>query len=316
MSAAGSRVSVVVETVTAREDAEAGPLADVLGKVLAALALQTYPRELVQTVVVLDDEVAAEEGEELRRRHPSVELAHAPRCNYFAAKNAGAQHASGAIVAFVDSDCEPASDWLERLVAPFDAGAEVVVGHTRYAGGSLLARTFSVPDFDSVVADPGGGASGIMLNNSAFRRALLLAHPLEARIRRNGGCYLLYHELRAAGSRVVYERRARVSHGLDIRGFGFVRKHFDRGYDGTNVYRLDNDRLLRGTAWVARFGALALPAIVGRRIVLDWGRLLRHRREIGIAPLALPYFAGVVLATRLIELVGGLVAIVDRRGRP
>lgn len=313
MSAEGPRVSVVIETITAREDAS-GPLADGLNKTLAAVARQTYPHELVETIVVLDDEVDARDVAELRARHPQVQLARASQANYFAAKNAGARLATGAIVVLLDGDCAPTAGWLEQLVRRFDGVTDVVVGETRYAGSSLTARTFSVPDFATALADAGGGASGLMLNNVAFRRELLLAHPLESRIRRNGGCFLLFHQLRAAGARIVYEPRAQVRHGLDVGGLGFAHKHFDRGYDGVTVYRLDAGRVLRGTALFARFGALALVGLVGRRIVVDWGRLLRQHRQIGIPALAVPYYAVVVLTTRLVELAGGLVAIVDGRG--
>jgi hypothetical protein len=148
----------------------------------------------------------------------------------------------------------------------------------------------------------------------AFRREVLLAHPFDTRISRNGGCYFLFHQLRAAGERVLYEPGAAVAHGIDIGGLGFVRKHFDRGYDGVAVYRLDSNGVLRGTRLFRRLGALALVPIIGRRIVVDWVRMLRHRHQIGIPLLALPYFAAVAVTTRLIELVGGLTAIVSSRG--
>ena len=181
---------------------------------------------------------------------------------------------------------------------------------TRGGGSSWAARTFSIPDFAYVLAEEKGAASGFNINNVAFRREVLLAHPFDTRISRNGGCYFLFHQLRAAGARVLYEPGAVVAHGIDIRGLGFVRKHFDRGYDGVGVYRLDSNDVLRGTRLFRRLGAVALVAIIGRRIVVDWLRLLRHRHQIGIPLFALPYFGVVAVATRLIELTGGLTAIV------
>jgi hypothetical protein len=142
----------------------------------------------------------------------------------------------------------------------------------------------------------------------AFRREVLVTHPLDARVRRNGGCFLLFHDLQEQGARIVYEPRATVSHGLDIDGLGFVRKHFDRGFDATNVYRLDDRSVLRGTAVYRRFGALGLVALVARRTFIDWVRLVRYRRQIGIALFALPYFAAVATMVRFIELTGGLAA--------
>jgi GT2 family glycosyltransferase len=303
------RVSVVTETITARFDNTTGSLPDDLATTLHALDRQTYPREMIERIVVLDAQVAADTAEELGRRYPEVRFVGAPATNYFAAKNAGIEAATAEIVALLDSDCEPQPDWLERLVAPFaDAAAEVaaVAGRTRYTGRSWAARTFSVPDFAYIHADRDGEASGFNINNVAFRREAFLAHRFDERIPRNGGCFFLYHHMRAAGARIVYEPDAVVSHAVDVHGLGFVRKHYDRGHDGALIYMLDERGVLRGTPLVRRFGALAIAALTGRRILVDWARLARHRRQMGIHALTLPYFATVAVGTRMIELAGAV----------
>ena len=306
-------VSVVIETITSRFDCATGSLADDLAATLGALDQQTYPQESIERIVILDDEVGAADDNELRRRYPSVKFLSSRTSNYFEAKNAGAAAAEGAFIALLDGDCSPAPDWLELLMARFEPGVAAVAGCTRYAGSSWAARIFSVPDFAYVVAEAGGAASGFNINNVAFRREVLLAHPFDARISRNGGCYLLFHQLRAAGARILYEPRAAVAHGLDVKGLGFVRKHFDRGYDGVTIYHLDDRAVLRGTALFRRFGPVALVGFVGRRIVLDWVLMFRHRRQIPIRLVALPFFAAVATGLRLIELTGGLTAIVGAR---
>ena len=174
----------------------------------------------------------------------------------------------------------------------------------------MTARTFSVSDFGNVVETSGGDASGFNLNNVAFRRDLLLAHPLDARVRRNGGCYFLYHDLRLRGVKIVYEPRAVVAHGLDVGGMGFVRKHFDRGYDGTNVYRLDERGVLRGTMVYRRLGEVGLVALGGRRSCStgyessatdgSWASASRQSRT----------YAVIVLMIRVIELAGGPTAAI------
>lgn len=305
-------VSVVIETLNARACDAAGTLADVLAATLNALGRQTYPQELIERIVVVDPGIANADIGELRRRYPLVKIVSSPVSNYFAAKNAGAAAASGDIVALVDGDCVPADDWLETLLAPFDSGVAAVGGHNRYPGGSWGTRTFTVPAFSYILAEEGGAANGFNLSNVAFRREVLLAHPLEARLRRDGGCYLLFHQLRAEGARVLHEPRAEVEHALDPRGL-FVHKHFDRGYDSVAVYRLDDRGVLRGTRLFRRLGPAALVPITGRRVVVDWLRLLRHRRQIGIPALALPFFGALTVVTRLIELAGGLAAAVAHR---
>jgi glycosyltransferase involved in cell wall biosynthesis len=305
-------ISVIIETIT-RDDYAPAAVADDLQRSIEAVRRQTYPPELIEIIVVVDQVLDPRSAEEILRRHPSVTLVHTPEHNYFAAKNAGARAASGSLVVLLDGDCEPAADWLETLASRFAPGVDVVAGRTRYTGNSLGARTFSVSDFSNVVGDETGAASGFNLNNVAFRREILLEHPLDTRVRRNGGCYLLYHQLRAGGARILYEPRATVRHGLDIRGLGFVKKHFERGFDGVGVYRVDDGAVLRGTRLFKRFGVLALVALTGRRVIFDWVRLLRDRRQIGVLPITLPYFALVTVMTRLIELTGGVMAIARTR---
>jgi glycosyltransferase involved in cell wall biosynthesis len=301
-------ISIVIDTIT-RDDYGRRPLADDLQATLDAVARQTYPRHLFETIVVVDDSSDGE-SDEVVRRYPSVSIVRSPQHSYFAGKNLGARAASGAIVALLDSDCEPVPEWLAMLTAPFaDAGVSAVAGCTRYSGTSFHAWTFAVPDFAIVVGDKSGEASNFHLNNSAFRRETLLTYPLDARIRRDGGCVLLYHELRAAGARIMYAPHARVSHGLDFAQRGLLKKHFNRGFDGVTVYRADERAVLRGTRLFRRFGALALVAFLPRRILLDWLRLIRNYDQMGISPVAIPYFAAVIVATRLIALTGGIAAV-------
>ncbi len=305
-------VSVVIETITPRSGSVNGSLADSLASTLKALDQQTYAHELIQRIVVLDSAVAAQDADELRRRYPSVKLVSSIKRNYFAAKNAGAAAADGDVVALLDGDCIPEPHWLEALLGQFESGAAAVGGRSRYPGSTWLARTFSVPDFAYILSEQSGAASGFNIHNVAFRREVLLAHPFDERIPRDGGCYLLFHQLRGEGARILHEPRAEVAHKLDFHGFGFVSKHFNRGYDGATVYRIDDGGALRGTRLFRRIGAVALVPITGRRIIVDWLRLLRHRRQIGIPFVALPYFGAIAVVTRLIELTGGLSASVSK----
>ena len=298
-------VSVVVETITGREQMS-GSLADELRGTLEGLAQQTVaPHEII---IVVDDLVDPGAADELRRRYPHAKVTTSGRSNYFAAKNAGAEAATGEIVAMVDSDCVPFPDWIEMLLARFGPGVDIVAGRSRYPGRSLLARTFSVPDLGYVLGKENGTATGVNLSNVAFRRELFLRHRLDARIHRYGGGYFLLHQLRAEGARAVYQPRARVWHGFPG-GVGVIRKHFERGYDGVVIFRLDEQCFLRGTRVFHRFGAIALIGITGRRILLDWMLLARQHRQIGIPAFGVPYWCAVTVFTRLLELVGGVAAI-------
>jgi glycosyltransferase involved in cell wall biosynthesis len=308
-------VSVVVETVTPATSAGAGgSLAERLAAPLQALAAQTYPGDRVEPILVLGGEISARDGAEVARRFPDVTIVRAAAGNYFDAKNVGARAARGGIVTFLDGDCTPDPDWLERIVERFADGPDAVAGYCRYAPRHLRARILTVPAFAYVFEDEDGGASGFNFGNVAFRRDVLVAHPLDPRLSREaGGCYTLYHQLKAVGLRIDYEPRARVAHAVDFSGLGFFVKHWRRGYCGLDAYRVDAEGLLRGTRWYRRFGVAALLPISGRRILIDWQRLVRHRRQMGVALPALPLFALLAATLRTVELAGAIAAHMRKR---
>lgn len=305
-------VSVVIETVTPQTSVAGGSVADRLAGPLTALAGQTYPQDRIEPIVVVGGEVPAAARDEIARRYPHIVLATSAPDNYFDAKNQGAAAGSGEIVTFLDGDCTPRPDWLEKLIDRFEDGVTAVAGEVRYENKGVLARALSVPDFGYILTERDGLASGFNLGNVAFRRDEFLANPLDARIVRNGGCYNLFHRLRAKGASIVYEPEARVTHALDFEGLSFLKKHWARGYEGLKVYRLDEGGTFRGTSWYRRFGPLALVALSGRRILVDWARLARHRKQIGVSLPALPAYAVLGASLRLVELAGSLAASLRR----
>ena len=275
-----------------------------------ALADQSVHPAEIETIVVVDRSVDASAADAVQRRFPDVRLVQSANANYFDAKNAGTAAATGEIVVMLDGDTVPSRDWLERLLERFDPEVDVVAGRTRYTGTSLIARTCSVPDFAYILEEDDGMAGGFNINNVAFRRTVLQANPLDVRIRRNGGCYLLYKQLRAADTCIVYEPRAYVDHGFDGL-IKFMKKHFERGFDGVSVYRLDDRSALRGTRYFRRLGALAVVPFTTRRLVIDWVRLVKYRRQIGITGFAIPLLAAVMTGVRLVETAGAFTAFID-----
>ena len=307
-------VSVVVETITTRHVSVDSIVAD-MAPGLAALHGQTYPADHMELIVVTDPDVPAGVREAISELAPRARFTESPVSNYSAAKNAGAQAARGSIVAYSDADCVTAPDWLDRLVGRFEPGVAAVAGRTRYTGGSRWTRTMSVPSFGYAVEDRSGEASSFNLNNSAFARAVILQHPLEERVRRDGACSLLRYQLRAAGKRMVYEPDAGATHAhVEIAGLNVFRKHYHRGFDGASLYFLDDRGVFRGTRLVRRFGAPALVGVTARRVLRDWGHITRHRRQIGVPARAIPAFAAVSVVTRTIELAG-MMAYARERSR-
>jgi GT2 family glycosyltransferase len=107
-----------------------------LSSCLDALSAQTAAHRL--EVIVVDDgslqplAVAAAVA-----RHPHARLLQGHGNGPAAARNVGAEEASGAVLCFTDDDCAPHPDWAERLAAEIDGGADAAAGRTLGAGGAL-----------------------------------------------------------------------------------------------------------------------------------------------------------------------------------
>jgi hypothetical protein len=82
-------------------------------------------------IVVVDDGSSDGSGDEARSF--GARVVRTEGVGAVAARIAGIGEATGDILAFTDSDCVPAAEWLERGVATIDKGADIVVGETRTA---------------------------------------------------------------------------------------------------------------------------------------------------------------------------------------
>lgn len=120
------RVSVVVAHYEQPDD---------LRRTLLALRAQTYPRDLVEIVVVDDGSADAPDVPEdvvlVRQADEGFRLA--------AARNRGAEAATGDVLCFLDADCAPEPRYLEELTRlPALAPDAVTVGRRRHADLSAL----------------------------------------------------------------------------------------------------------------------------------------------------------------------------------
>jgi GT2 family glycosyltransferase len=87
-----------------------------LRRCLAALARQTYCRDRFEVVVVDDgSEQSLTDVLDSQRDDLQVRVIEQEQAGPARARNAGAKHAAGALLAFTDDDCEPEPTWLEAL---------------------------------------------------------------------------------------------------------------------------------------------------------------------------------------------------------
>jgi glycosyltransferase involved in cell wall biosynthesis len=193
-------VSVIVPTFERRE---------LLELLLQSLAAQTYPAERMEVLVV---DNSSRDG---TREMVAVAARNAPYAlRYFLQNNRGPalsrQHgleaASGAIVAFTDSDCVASPGWIEAGVSAFGPGVGLVQGRTipnPEQPRRFLERTIEIthegPLYETC--------------NVFYRRAAALeAGGFSGRFEFHGEDTELAWAVKRAGHGSVFEQRALIYH--------------------------------------------------------------------------------------------------------
>jgi glycosyltransferase involved in cell wall biosynthesis len=116
-----------------------------LATLLDALAAQTY-RDF-EVVVVDDGSTDGADRLAAAETRVAVRVIRSDGAGAVAARARGVADARGAVLAFTDSDCEPAPSWLSAGVAAIDGGAAVANGPTVSAAPRrLLERSLTAGD--------------------------------------------------------------------------------------------------------------------------------------------------------------------------
>jgi hypothetical protein len=271
-----------------------------LRKCLAALAAQDLPDQ-VEFILCESEELRGRLPDDLGAILPSLKILFVPADSAYALRNAAVEAASTELVALLDADCVPRSDWLRLL---FDAlrthpEAAVVSGKTTYGGTSLLVRASAL--LARAYLDPGsaGPTRYLAENNAGYRRSAYLAHPfpthtgtfsahVQAEEMRRGGCTLWFDP--AIGVEHDFEGWSMELDILRSRGHGTVKT-----------------RLLVGDlsyAWLVRLGPVAIPAVAMGKIVNSWRECLRCWRSYGIRWYELPLVLAAAVGMGLLEAPG------------
>lgn len=231
-------VSVVVPTF-ARPDA--------LAACLEALADLDYPKDRYEAIVVVDGGAPPTEAIARAQERLAVTMIEQENAGPAAARNRGATHARGDLLAFTDDDCLPDRGWLrafadQGLEGDVLAGGRIVNGapENLYAEASQLVLDFV---FDYYCADP---------EQARFLISCNMCVPAE-RFREVGGFderfrisedRELSDRWRFERGRVVYVPEAVVHHVRPMTFRGFVRQHFAYG---RGAYSYQHERARRGS---------------------------------------------------------------------
>ena len=181
---------------------------------LDAIEAQTYPRELIQ-VIVVDNGSSDATARIVAEYHPGVTLLHEPSPGSYSARNRGIAEACGDFIAFTDADCMPAADWIARAVdaarAAPDAG--IVGGRIELFGldgdSELCVLYEGILSFDQEkYIRLGHCATANWMSPKTLIQSLGGFDPAL----KSGGDFELARRVRAAGRRLVYCPQMLVRH--------------------------------------------------------------------------------------------------------
>lgn len=294
MTAPPVLVSVVIPTY------ERGRL---LEAALGALAQVRSPAG-GHEIVVVDDGSGPEHAAQVERaveRLDGAVLVRQPNRGPAAARNAGVARSSGALVAFLDDDCLPAPDWLERLVAPFERADETL--------GAVGGRVLPAPPRNWVArfcaaTEYSSGPQPVFENaataNACYRRTVLDAlQGFDERFTLPGGDDPdLSARARAAGYRLEFVPDAIVYHAELESYRDFLGHMFGRGVGEARLAAKQG----RTGRVLAR--ALLAPVYLGRTAVGCW----RRTRGKGRLPARLAW-TGLETVGRLAFLAGSVAGL-------
>ena len=289
--------------------------ARVLDECLGSLARLDYP----DLEVIVCDDGSTDATSEIARRYPFVVLA-LPHGGLSAARNAGAEAASGEYVAYLDADAQCHPDWPYHLVLSMED--EGVVG----TGGPNLPVP-GVGFVERVVAVcPGGPVEVLVADdraehvpgcNTAFRRdALLAVGAFDASFTSAGDDVDVCWRLLDAGGTIAFAPAAQVRHHRRATVRGYLRQQRNYGRSERMVASRHAHRFNRlGQArWAGSvYGGLrVLPAVL--RPVVYHGPLGGAPYQTAIASraaAALGWSAALLPLTVPVLLLGAGLALVS-----
>jgi GT2 family glycosyltransferase len=207
-----------------------------LQQCLEALAAQTLPRDAFE-VVVCDDgsPEPIEPALEGFRDRLTLTVVRQQQRGPAAARNEGARHATGSLLAFTDDDCTPEEDWLENLVANIDRYPGHLIGGSivnllpedRYATATQLITSCV---YDYYARHPGSRRLYCTANLAVPRNRFWLLNGFSERyLRAAGEDYDFCARWTEAGFPNHYAPEATVGHAHGHSFRSFWRQHFGYG---------------------------------------------------------------------------------------
>jgi glycosyltransferase involved in cell wall biosynthesis len=298
-----------------------------LDRCLDGLARQSLERARFE-VILVDD--GSNDGSGAVAERAGVRVIRQPRRGAAAARNRGLEAARGRIVLFLDADCVPAADWIERMVeALHGPNVDGVVGRFESGQRNWVARLIQL-DLE-LRHERMAGFGRIDFVNTAtcgFRREALGEKPFNERFEKLEDIELSFR-LAERGVVMRYLAEAVVEHRHPEGFLHYLKRRFLYGRFAPALYRRHSTKLTsdsstpQGRRLQPVLLGLSLPALaiwwpagvvlIGLTLAASGALMGRAFRDSPLLGLLSPLF---VLGGNLAFLAGsamGLVGAIARR---
>lgn len=214
---------------------------------MEALERQNICRDEYELIVV--DDGSDDGTAEMVKSFPNVVLLIQRNRGPAAARNLGAQHASGEVILFTDSDCVPLPDWISQMIAPFaDPQVVGVKGIYRTRQTSPIAR-FIQAEYQDKYRKMAKSKSIDFIDtySAAYRRNLFLNyHGFDENFPVPSAEDVEFSfRLAGDGYKMAFNPNAVVEHTFEDTLWGYIGKKFKNGFWRLMAVRHHPDKILR-----------------------------------------------------------------------
>lgn len=213
--------------------------AGLIGRCLRSVLAQTYS---ALDIIVIDDGSTDEFKKALDEFSDNGKVrvfSNPSNLGLMVSRNRGADLSDSEIVAYLDSDCVAATDWIEELVKPFDISDNIVMSGGRVDDPEPENYWGLVMKGNNFIAHASGFTRKIMGGNMAFRRDFLLKHRFDETLKYGADETDLCLRTSKQGKKIYYQDSSRVTHFHRNRPGALVKHRFLMGV--ANYYvRLKN----------------------------------------------------------------------------